>query len=128
MTLRGTLAGMHGKRGQAGFTLIELLVVVTILGLLAAVVTLSLIGVSGKATANACKQDQATVQTAIDTLMADQGVSVINGVSTASNDMTIVEITGPPAVAPYPNYTRQVTSKGKYTISTTGLVALGACP
>ena len=44
-----------GKKGQAGFTLIELLVVVTILGVLAAIVTLSLVGLTTNAEAKACQ-------------------------------------------------------------------------
>ena len=45
---------LTGKKGQAGFTLIELLVVVTILGVLAAIVTLSLVGLTTNAQAKAC--------------------------------------------------------------------------
>src|SRR5207248_5373519 len=40
---------LRGKKGQQGFTLIELLVVVTILGVLAAIVTLSLVGLTTNA-------------------------------------------------------------------------------
>ena len=48
---------MRGKKGQSGFTLIELLVVVTILGVLAAIVTLSLVGLTTNAQAKACEQE-----------------------------------------------------------------------
>ena len=53
---------LKGKKGQAGFTLIELLVVVTILGVLAAIVTLSLVGLTTSSEAKACEQEYKTVQ------------------------------------------------------------------
>src|SRR5260370_21546053 len=53
---------LRSRKGQAGFTLIELLVVVTILGVLAAIVTLSLVGLTTNAQAKACEQEYKTVQ------------------------------------------------------------------
>ena len=47
---------LRGRKGQSGFTLIELLVVVSILGVLAAFVTLSLVGLTTNAEAKACEQ------------------------------------------------------------------------
>src|SRR5258708_33637798 len=56
---------LKGKKGQSGFTLIELLVVVTILGVLAAIVTLSLVGLTSSAQAKACQQEYRTVQAGV---------------------------------------------------------------
>jgi prepilin-type N-terminal cleavage/methylation domain-containing protein len=62
------------KNNQHGFTLIELLVVIAILGILAAVVTMSMVGVTQIAQQRAAQSELATVQTAYDTMLADQGV------------------------------------------------------
>ena len=71
------LKNLRGRKGQRGFTLIELLVVVTILGILAAIVTLSLVGLTTNASVQACQQEYNTVQTALDALMADNNVSTV---------------------------------------------------
>ena len=52
--------------GEGGFTLIELLVVIVVLGILAAVVILSLSGVSGTSKQAACTTDAKSVETAVD--------------------------------------------------------------
>ena len=62
------------RNNQRGFTLIELLVVVSILGILAAVVTMSLYGITSRAQARAAAAEKSTVQTAYDTMLADQEV------------------------------------------------------
>ncbi len=59
-------------RNQGGFTLIELLVVITILGVLAAIVSISLLGVTNIAKNNAAKTEKATVQVAFDAMLHDQ--------------------------------------------------------
>lgn len=61
---------LRGRKGQSGFTLIELLVVVTILGVLAAIVTLSLVGITTNAEKQACLQEYKTVQAGLDAYMA----------------------------------------------------------
>jgi prepilin-type N-terminal cleavage/methylation domain-containing protein len=66
---------LRGRKGQSGFTLIELLVVVTILGVLAAIVTLSLVGLTTNAEKQACEQEYKTVQAALDAYMAYNDVS-----------------------------------------------------
>jgi len=78
---------MTGKRGQSGFTLIELLVVVTILGVLAAIVTLSLVGLTTNAQAKACEQEYKTVQSGLDAYMAYNNVDTVPA-SAGTNDMT----------------------------------------
>ena len=84
------LKNLRGKKGQQGFTLIELLVVVTILGILAAIVTLSLVGLTGNATTQSCNTEYKTVQDALDTYMASNNItSLPNGDQTAwTNDMS----------------------------------------
>jgi prepilin-type N-terminal cleavage/methylation domain-containing protein len=62
------------RDNQKGFTLIELLVVISVLGILAAVVTMSLVGVVSRAQNNANQAEHATVQTALETMSTDQQV------------------------------------------------------
>ena len=71
---------VRGKKGQSGFTLIELLVVVTILGVLAAIVTLSLVGLTTNAQTKACMQEYRVVQSGLDAYMAYYN---LNGVTPA---------------------------------------------
>ena len=78
---------MRGKKGQSGFTLIELLVVVTILGVLAAIVTLSLVGLTTNAQAKACEQEYKTVQSGLDAYMAYKNVDTVTA-SAGTSDMT----------------------------------------
>lgn len=62
------------RRQQGGFTLIELLVVITILGILAAIVSVSLLGITATARKNALSAEKQTVQTAFDAMLHDQHV------------------------------------------------------
>ena len=77
---------LKGKKGQSGFTLIELLVVVTILGVLAAIVTLSLVGLTTSAQAKACQQEYKTVQAGLDAYMAYYNLDTVP-TGTATTDM-----------------------------------------
>ena len=54
-----------GRAARAGFTLVELLLVITILGILAGVVTMQLGGHSETARVNATRQSIATIEQAI---------------------------------------------------------------
>jgi len=74
MINRLTRATRKRRRQQGGFTLIELLVVITILGILAAIVSVSLLGITSKARENAKKTELQTVQAAFDTMLADQQI------------------------------------------------------
>jgi prepilin-type N-terminal cleavage/methylation domain-containing protein len=76
---------LRGRKGQSGFTLIELLVVVTILGVLAAIVTLSLVGLTTSAQAKACEQEYKTVQAGLDAYMAYFNVDTVTAASGTSN-------------------------------------------
>src|SRR4030088_1166322 len=80
---------LRGRKGQQGFTLIELLVVVTILGILAAIVTLSLVGLTTNASAQACMSEYKSVQAALDSYMANNNLDTFSGSVGAgpTNDM-----------------------------------------
>jgi prepilin-type N-terminal cleavage/methylation domain-containing protein len=70
--IRRTIRKIH--KGQGGFTLIEVLVVMTILGILAAIVSISLLGVTASARTKAASAELVTVQSAMDAMLADQQV------------------------------------------------------
>jgi prepilin-type N-terminal cleavage/methylation domain-containing protein len=74
MINRLTSAARKRRRQQGGFTLIELLVVITILGILAAIVSVSLLGITSKARENAKRTELQTVQAAFDAMLADQQI------------------------------------------------------
>jgi prepilin-type N-terminal cleavage/methylation domain-containing protein len=120
------------KNNQKGFTLIELLVVISILGILAAVVTMSLVGITKVAQGRAALTEQKTVQIAMDTMLADQGVDV-NAACTgapgsagaATTDMTAFPTsnawtpnngggTSHATVSLYPHYLREPATHGTY--------------
>jgi prepilin-type N-terminal cleavage/methylation domain-containing protein len=106
---------MRGRKGQQGFTLIELLVVVTILGILAAIVTLSLVGLTTNASVQSCNQEYKTVQAALDAYMADKNVDTIAG-ATDTNDMTTpVALYNTNPSPSNPNYTRNGKTQFYYT-------------
>jgi len=59
---------------EQGFTLIELLVVIAILGILAGVVVFSVNGITDRGHKSACQADASTIQTAIQSFNAQNGV------------------------------------------------------
>jgi prepilin-type N-terminal cleavage/methylation domain-containing protein len=112
----------RGRKGQQGFTLIELLVVVTILGILAAIVTLSLVGLTTNASVQSCNQEYKTVQAALDAYMADKNVDTIAG-GTDTQDMTSPIALYNTAPSPAnPNYTRNGKTQFFYTWDTHGRI------
>ena len=60
---------MRRVRAQRGFTLIEMLVVISILGILCAIVTVSMIGITAQAQQRADAQELMTVQSAMNFMM-----------------------------------------------------------
>ena len=117
---------VRGKKGQSGFTLIELLVVVTILGVLAAIVNLSLVGLTTNAQAKACEQEYKTVQAGLDAFMANNNVDSVpatgaTGVGTADMTNPVVLYNKAPS-ATSPTYVRNSPTQWAYHWDTTGRI------
>jgi prepilin-type N-terminal cleavage/methylation domain-containing protein len=100
-------------RSQGGFTLIEVMVVMTILGILAAIVSISLLGVTGTAHDKGKQTEMKTVQTAWDAMLTDQQVATA-ALATACDNTYHNNMQGFPTgklydVAPQGSGTAQVT-------------------
>ncbi len=127
---------LRGKKGQSGFTLIELLVVVTILGVLAAIVTLSLVGLTTNAQAKACQQEYKTVQAGLDAYMANNNLDAVaaadntngypNGtasMATSANGGTgPIALYNPNSSASSPTYVRNTPTQFAYVWNSTGRI------
>ncbi|TNC29579.1 type II secretion system protein [Amycolatopsis alkalitolerans] len=61
-------------RSDSGFTLIELLIVIAILGILAAIVVFSIVGVTDRGKKAACQADLNTATTAVEAYFAKNNV------------------------------------------------------
>jgi prepilin-type N-terminal cleavage/methylation domain-containing protein len=129
---------LRGKKGQSGFTLIELLVVVTILGVLAAIVTLSLVGLTTNAQAKACSQEYKTVQAGLDAYMANNNLDTVpaadstngyaNGTASMTTNAVVTGATGPIVLynpnpsASSPTYVRNTPTQWAYVWNSTGRI------
>lgn len=126
-------------KDQGGFTLIEVLVVMTILGILAAIVSISMLGVTSSARAKAKTEELQTVQAAFDAMLSDQQVdSATVGTICAgapTSDMTQFPAGGqayapPNSVAPHAtflatHYLRQPLTSYNYSCDDKGDITQG---
>ena len=121
--MQSLLQRLQKKNDQKGFTLIEMLVVIAILGILAAVVTMSMVGITNTAKAHADSAELQTVQVALDTMAADQQIPAGNFPCSgaATNDMQNFPA---PGNGLYPKYIRQqtITSGRTYSCDVDGKV------
>jgi general secretion pathway protein G len=116
------LSNTRGKKGQSGFTLIELLVVVTILGILAGIVTLSLVGLTTNAQVKSCQQEYKTVQAALDAYMANNTLDSVP--ATAAGGTKDMSASGPVTLysTTPPTYLRNSPTQWAYVWDSTGRI------
>ena len=72
------LTAREARRSEAGFTLIELLIVIVILGVLAAIVTFSVRGITDTGDQAACEANVKTAETAVEAFYANNGAYPAN--------------------------------------------------
>jgi len=127
------------RKNQKGFTLIEMLVVISILGILAAAVTMSMVGVVNLAQSRANDAELNTIQVAMDTMANEQQVpadKVCPANMTATKQMDSFpnsmpandQATNQPPIGVslplYPRYLRSPsTTKRAYTCDASGKVS-----
>ncbi|MEE8599091.1 MAG: prepilin-type N-terminal cleavage/methylation domain-containing protein, partial [Dehalococcoidales bacterium] len=91
-------------QGNKGFTLIELLIVIAILGVLAAVIVPNVTGFIGRGEEEAAAAEFTTVQTAMDTMMVEEGLTAVPAVLEANATKAVD--TYPTGYPLYPDYLR----------------------
>lgn len=121
---------------QPGFTLVEILIAVAILAILAGVAIPAVSGLLSGSKAKAAKTELSNIQSAVDSLMADQELSSLpNPVTTATNNMSKFPdwesdgaggyVLNPGATkknSDSDKFTRQTTTKGTYKAAADGTV------
>jgi hypothetical protein len=118
--------GPPRPRGQAR-SLTALLVIVVLLGVLAAVGTAGVVTVIGAAPDDRCVTEVASVQAAMDAMMADQQLVTVDPQDSASDRFTDLPA-GPGTLPLAPRYLSVGPTLGRYTWDATGTVSQVACP
>jgi len=122
------------RRAQEGFTLVELLVVVGIIVAVAAVTVPSVLQFTGKGDQGAKATEEETVQTAMDSMMADKSINAVTGLTSAQNSNNVwTSLPGGTGAAALTTYMRNNTTVYFYCYDATGKVtrqdaAAAACP
>lgn len=125
---------LKGIKGQKGFTLVELLVVVGIIVALSAVIVPSVAQFASRGDSGAQSAELDSVQAAIDTMMADYGITditTVNGnlansaaLDTSTNDFSAAGLLdlATPAVAGSGGYLRDTTLQFYYCWNISGRI------
>ena len=116
--MRGYIKAVLGKTNdKEGFTLIELLVVIGIIVALAAITVPLVTKFAGKGDEGALEAETETVQTAMDTMMADNGIVAVtaNDKGTTSNGQnTWTALPAGTGAATLDGYLKKTTTKFFY--------------
>ena len=90
-----------GATGKRGFTLVELLIVVGIIVALAAVIVPNVVQFGGKGDEGARASELSTVQTAMDSMLADKNITAVTATTAATADFSSTICTGSAALGGY---------------------------
>ena len=104
-------------RENRGFTLVELLIVFALMAVLAAIVVPNVGGFVNFGQTQGAAAELSIVQTAVDSMMAKDGLTSVNVTAATDNMQDFPDDQGL-----YPNYLRFAASKGTYSVTATGLV------
>ena len=107
---------------QKGFTLIELLVVVGIIVALAAVIVPLVIQFSGRGDVGAQNAEWDAIQTAIDTMMADNALTTVNAGASAAFITDSFDFDDTAASQDLSTYLRDTATTYCYTWAATGRI------
>ncbi len=108
------------SRPQSGFTLVELLVVVGIIVALATVSVVAVSQFSGKGDEGARSAELATVQSAMDTMMADVAIQTVTASTTGSSGAS--DFTSVPTEGALLSYLRDNPTVYKYCWNASGKI------
>lgn len=134
--MRNILKKALGRRSQdeKGFTLIELLVVVGIIVALAAVIVPLVIQFSGRGDTGAASAEWDAIQSAIDTMMADQALTSVTAGADAAFITDSFDFEVGVGTQNLSTYVRDATTTYCYTWASSGRILTqvaavsGACP
>ena len=112
---------MQGMNNQRGFTLIELLMVVGILSTISVVAIPAYSKFFGQGTVEASQTELSHIQSAMDAMMAENGIKQVSPESDWIQDFSSRPIAEDPLVSPlYPNFLRNSTTRCRYNWDITG--------
>ncbi len=124
----------RGAEDQKGFTLIELLVVVGIIVALAAVIVPLVIQFSGRGEVGAASAEWDAIQSAIDTMMADNVLTTVSAGGSAAFITDTIDFDAGLGTQNLAAYLRDSTTDYCYTWAASGRIltqvaaSAGACP